>query len=202
MLPIIRQVSKKTSLGNFYVLVEKKKSLSAASELQVELRSEIISSAKQPFWRHTYGLKRKLSSSQLCKIWKGVLFQLLPINTVNIFCDFGFRIPLTLIYVPFSIGNASYIVTQKAGKTWYRRFKINIRQIESPTHCKTSTTFHNIRTYSHVTMVYRRNESKGRAQKKKTLFSVLWGDISKPRPQNRNREQPIPGSVPVEPLQL
>ena len=37
--------------------------------------------------------------------------------------------------------------------------------VKFPTHCKTSATFHNIRTSSYVTMVYQRSESQGRTQK-------------------------------------
>ena len=39
-------------------------------------------------------------------------------------------------------------------------------------------------------MVYARSASQGRAHKNQ--FDYILRDISKPRPQNRNREQPIP----------
>ena len=106
---------KENQFRQFLCSCWEKNRLSAASELQVELRSEIISSAKQPFWRHTYGLKRKLSSSQLCKIWKGVLFQLPLIKTVNILFDLGLQIPLKLIT---SHPVMSMLVISWAKKTW------------------------------------------------------------------------------------
>ena len=95
-----------------------------------------------------------------------VLFQIPPIKTVNIFCEFGLQIPLNLIYVHpvlsmlvmSSPKNLTRLIAAADLKFKFKYVILSLRRI-----VKRQRLF--IYTYMYVTMVYWRSASQGCAQK-------------------------------------